>query len=58
MYLLCGVVVHSGLSVHSGHYVAYVRNSAGKWYCANDDAVYQVSGLVRAQGHLMRNQAT
>ncbi len=42
-YVLCGVVVHSGVSVHSGHYVAYVRNSMGKWFCANDDAVYAVS---------------
>jgi hypothetical protein len=42
-YMLTGVVVHSGGSLHSGHYVAYVRDGAGHWTCANDSTVYPVS---------------
>jgi ubiquitin carboxyl-terminal hydrolase 36/42 len=31
LYELCGVVVHDGGSVRSGHYYSYVRNSNGIW---------------------------
>jgi hypothetical protein len=39
VYDLCGVVVHHGGSVHSGHYVAYVRSPGLQWYEMNDNHV-------------------
>jgi hypothetical protein len=30
-YRLCGVVVHSGHSMRSGHYYAFVPSAAGVW---------------------------
>ncbi|GAB5585637.1 hypothetical protein Unana1_00537 [Umbelopsis nana] len=43
MYNLVAMVVHSGTTTHSGHYVAYVKSSNGMWYCMNDASVQQVS---------------
>ena len=37
-YDLVGVVVHHGHSVHSGHYIAYVR-AVGIWYVCDDARV-------------------
>ena len=31
-YSLFGVLVHSGGSMHSGHYYCYVKGSTGHWY--------------------------
>eukprot|EP00955_Chlamydomonas_euryale_P048629 354040-Chlamydomonas_euryale.AAC.3 len=44
MYDLYGVLVHHGHSVHSGHYIAYVRNAVGMWHLCDDDRVAQVGG--------------
>eukprot|EP00668_Euglena_longa_P040992 GGOE01053946.1.p1 GENE.GGOE01053946.1~~GGOE01053946.1.p1 ORF type:complete len:944 (-),score=166.87 GGOE01053946.1:588-3077(-) len=41
-YLLIGVVVHEGASVHSGHYYSYVRAANAAWYCCDDAHVRQV----------------
>lgn len=51
-YDLVGVLVHQGGSVHSGHYYAYVRDSSGRWSCANDETVYRVS-----MEHVLQQQA-
>ena len=47
-YALCGVLVHSGHSVSSGHYTSFVRAGAGGglWHCCDDDHVSQVSERV------------
>eukprot|EP00602_Paraphysomonas_sp_CaronLab_P010687 CAMPEP_0185038222 /NCGR_PEP_ID=MMETSP1103-20130426/33611_1 /TAXON_ID=36769 /ORGANISM="Paraphysomonas bandaiensis, Strain Caron Lab Isolate" /LENGTH=794 /DNA_ID=CAMNT_0027576553 /DNA_START=86 /DNA_END=2470 /DNA_ORIENTATION=+ len=42
-YDLCGMVVHHGHSVHSGHYVAFVKASNGQWYEMDDSTVSQTS---------------
>ena len=42
-YQLTGIVVHHGGSVHSGHYVAYIRSPNGTWYEMNDATVTSVS---------------
>lgn len=42
-YELCGVVVHHGTSVHSGHYIAYVKSPCGQWCEMNDCNVSIVS---------------
>ncbi|GKU87198.1 hypothetical protein SLEP1_g1641 [Rubroshorea leprosula] len=42
-YTLYGVLVHYGLSTHSGHYYCYVRTSGGMWYSLDDNRVFQVS---------------
>lgn len=45
IYNLSAVIVHSGPTTHSGHYVAYIKSSNGMWYCMNDASVciYQES---------------
>uniref|UniRef100_A0A1D1XSJ5 ubiquitinyl hydrolase 1 n=1 Tax=Anthurium amnicola TaxID=1678845 RepID=A0A1D1XSJ5_9ARAE len=35
-YNLFGSIVHSGYSPESGHYYAYIKDAAGRWYCCND----------------------
>jgi len=42
-FALCGVVVHVGHSVTSGHYISFIRASNGLWYQMDDDVVRQVS---------------
>jgi ubiquitin C-terminal hydrolase len=49
IYSLCGVLVHSGSSCHSGHYYSFVKNSNGVWYKMDDSHVSQVS-LTQALG--------
>ena len=44
MYDLYGVLVHHGHSVHSGHYLSYVRNASGLWHICDDTRVAQVRG--------------
>jgi ubiquitin carboxyl-terminal hydrolase 36/42 len=38
-YDLHGVLVHRGFSPQDGHYVAYVKDSAGKWWRMDDSTV-------------------
>ncbi|XP_058071489.1 ubiquitin carboxyl-terminal hydrolase 25 isoform X2 [Magnolia sinica] len=38
-YNLFGSIVHSGYSVDSGHYYAYIKDATGRWYCCNDHQV-------------------
>ncbi|KAJ4455776.1 putative Ubiquitin carboxyl-terminal hydrolase 23 [Paratrimastix pyriformis] len=42
-YDLYGVLIHSGSTVHSGHYYSYVKSGAGVWHCMDDDMVRPVS---------------
>ena len=42
-YSLYGVLVHSGHSVHSGHYYAFVKAPNGLWHQLDDNHVSQVS---------------
>ncbi|ORY55584.1 cysteine proteinase [Neocallimastix californiae] len=35
-YRLYGVVVHSGFSIQSGHYFAYISRTIGDWFYASD----------------------
>ena len=44
-YSLYGVLVHSGHSVHSGHYFAFVKAPNGLWHQQDDDRVSQVCQL-------------
>lgn len=41
-YSLYGVLVHSGHSVHSGHYFAFVKAPNGLWHQLDDNHVSQV----------------
>ncbi|KAJ6298159.1 hypothetical protein OIU76_019323 [Salix suchowensis] len=38
-YNLFGTIVHSGCSLESGHYYAYIKDTIGRWYCCNDSYV-------------------
>ncbi|OUM67086.1 hypothetical protein PIROE2DRAFT_58985 [Piromyces sp. E2] len=38
-YRLYGVVVHSGFSVQSGHYFAYISRKLGEWFYASDSII-------------------
>ena len=51
-YDLTGVVVHHGGSIHSGHYVAFVKAPNGQWHEMNDSEVR----LVNPQ-HVLKQQA-
>ena len=42
-YKLIGVIVHSGVSLRSGHYRCYVLSSADIWYHLDDERIEQVS---------------
>ncbi len=42
-YSLYGVLVHSGHSVHSGHYYAFVKAPNGLWHQLDDNHVSQVT---------------
>ncbi|XP_040295735.1 ubiquitin carboxyl-terminal hydrolase 42 isoform X1 [Bufo bufo] len=39
MYSLYAVLVHTGLSCHTGHYFCYVKASNDQWYLMNDSIV-------------------
>jgi hypothetical protein len=41
-YTLCGVCVHEGSSLNSGHYIAYFKAPDGTWNCADDETVRPV----------------
>ena len=55
LYSLCGVLVHSGRSTHSGHYFSFVRAPAGGWYCMDDSHVRPVaeSTVLAQQAYLL-----
>lgn len=43
VYELQGVVVHSGQTIHSGHYYSFIREPVtGTWHRVDDDAVTEV----------------
>jgi ubiquitin carboxyl-terminal hydrolase 36/42 len=46
MYDLYAVLVHLGHSLHSGHYVCYVKAGNGIWHICDDHRVAQVSQRV------------
>lgn len=46
MYDLYAVLVHLGHSLHSGHYVCYVKAGNGIWHLCDDHRVAQVSQRV------------
>lgn len=37
-------ISHKGPSVHSGHYVAHVRQQDGRWALFNDEKVVRADG--------------
>ena len=43
LYNLYAVLVHSGSSMNSGHYYAFVKDTSGSWYEMNDSSVRWVS---------------
>jgi len=43
VYELFAVLVHSGDSIHSGHYYCYVKSATGIWHEMNDEDVNPVS---------------
>jgi len=38
-YELCGVLVHAGSTLYSGHYYSFVKAADGRWYEMNDSSV-------------------
>ena len=55
-YKLYGVVVHQGVSINHGHYVAYLKaGNSDFWYLADDEDVKMVSEyqVMRQKAHLL-----
>lgn len=54
-YDLSGIVVHHGGSVHSGHYVAFVRGASGLWFQMDDNRVSNVNKhvLFKQQAYIL-----
>lgn len=50
-YELKAVIIHLGRSVHSGHYVAYVKTEKG-WVLFNDEKVTTASNPVLGKGYI------
>lgn len=50
-YRLKAVIIHLGKSVHSGHYVAYVRSGEG-WVLFNDERVTRSLHPVLGKGYV------
>jgi len=50
-YELHAVVVHLGKSVHSGHYVCYIKKE-GRWVLFNDSRVCQTDEPVLEKGYI------
>eukprot|EP01043_Picozoa_sp_COSAG02_P001502 COSAG02_NODE_32_length_50374_cov_46.674013_16_plen_1007_part_00 len=55
VFSLCGVVVHHGYSVHSGHYIAYVKAPNQMWFQMDDEDVSQVkkATVLQQQAYLL-----
>eukprot|EP00117_Sycon_ciliatum_P024372 scpid68263/ scgid20466/ Ubiquitin carboxyl-terminal hydrolase 36; Deubiquitinating enzyme 36; Ubiquitin thioesterase 36; Ubiquitin-specific-processing protease 36 len=55
MYDLYAVLVHSGHSVHSGHYYCFTRTSTNACYCLDDASVRQVGAdtMLTQQAYLL-----
>ena len=52
-YKLYGIIVHIG-GMGGGHYISYVKNDAGRWFCCDDSTVSKVDeGEVLAQSAYM-----
>ncbi|CAB1100974.1 unnamed protein product [Ectocarpus sp. CCAP 1310/34] len=56
-YDLTGVVIHSGKTMSSGHYYAYVRSSAGCWARMNDSVVTKDQGQLNPSSTRTRSLA-
>lgn len=54
-YALCGIVVHHGQSIRSGHYVAYVKAANDLWFEVDDESSTQVSEatVAKQQAYLL-----
>lgn len=54
-YRLDAVLVHSGHSVHSGHYYAFVKAPNGQWFEMNDESVRWVSlaAVMQQQAYML-----
>lgn len=50
-YELKAVIIHLGRSVHSGHYVAYVKTEKG-WVLFNDEKVTTAAHPVLGKGYI------
>ena len=50
-YRLKAVIIHLGKSVHSGHYVAYIRDEKG-WVLFNDERVTLSKEPVLGKGYI------
>ena len=54
-YSLLGMIVHYGSSVHSGHYVAYIKAANGQWHEMNDShvAVTSITKVLSQQAYIL-----
>ncbi|KAG8558033.1 hypothetical protein GDO81_016829 [Engystomops pustulosus] len=55
MYSLYAVLVHTGLSCHTGHYFCYIKASNDQWYVMNDSIVSStdIQTVLNQQAYLL-----
>jgi len=53
-YKLCGIIVHYGFSLNSGHYISYVKNN-DDWFICNDGLITEIKNFSHHLHDMQRN---
>ncbi|XP_004642574.1 ubiquitin carboxyl-terminal hydrolase 17-like protein 6 [Octodon degus] len=55
VYTLYAVLVHAGLSCHSGHYFCYIKAGDGQWYQMDDNKVTScdIASVLRQEAYVL-----
>jgi len=54
IYKLHGIIIHYGASLHSGHYMSYIKKN-NKWHICNDDIVVELDNFSNKVVDVQRN---
>ena len=55
-YNLYGIVIHSGRSIHGGHYYTYSKDvQTDEWYCCNDSSVEKINNFDQNREDIQSN---
>lgn len=55
-FVLSGIIVHSGSSIGSGHYIAYMKDyNTQKWYECNDNSIQHITNFDSNSNEIQSN---